>query len=48
MSCMFFQTSIEFRPTLLAQRQDACNKGRVRRAEIFDQFIDGLENTEAS
>ena len=47
-SCTFFQTSIEFRPTLLAQRQDACNKGQVRRAEIFDQLITGLEDTEAS
>ncbi len=47
-SCTFFQTSIEFRPTLIAQRQDACNKGQVRRAEIFDQLITGLENTEAS
>ena len=43
-SCTFFQTSIEFRPTLLAQRQDACNKGQVRRAEIYDQLITGLEH----
>ncbi len=28
--------AIEFRPTLLAQRADACAKGQARRAEIFD------------
>jgi transposase InsO family protein len=44
----FFQTSIEFRPTLLAQREDACVKGQTRRAEIFHQLITGLETTEAS
>ncbi len=31
-SCTFFQTTIEFRPTLLAQRDDACAKGQTRRS----------------
>lgn len=47
-SCTFFQTTIEFRPTLLAQRADACAKGQTRRAEIFDKIITGLDDTEAS
>lgn len=47
-SCTFFQTTIEFRPTLLAQRADACTKGQTRRAEIFEQLITRLDTTEAS
>ena len=47
-SCTFFQTTIEFRPTLLAQRADACAKGQTRRAEIYDNLITGLDTTEAS
>lgn len=47
-SCTFFQTTIEFRPTLLAQRADACTKGQTRRAEIFQELITGLDSTEAS
>lgn len=49
-SCTFFQTTIEFRPALLAQRDDACAKGQTRRAAIYDQLITGLDTdtTEAS
>jgi site-specific recombinase XerD len=49
-SCTFFQTTIAFRPALLAQRADACAKGQTRRAAIYDQLITGLETdtTEAS
>jgi hypothetical protein len=47
-SCTFFQTTIEFRPTLLAQREDACAKGQVRRAQIYDELITGLDKPEAS
>ena len=47
-SCTFFQTTIEFRPTLLAQRDDACAKGQIRRAQIYDGLITGLDTTEAS
>jgi site-specific recombinase XerD len=47
-SCTFFQTTIEFRPTLLAQRADASAKGQTRRAEIYDTLITGLDSTEAS
>ncbi|OLT22611.1 hypothetical protein BJF81_00165 [Ornithinimicrobium sp. CNJ-824] len=47
-SCTFFQTTIEFRPTLLAQRDDACAKGQVARARIYDNLLEGLGNHEAS
>jgi hypothetical protein len=47
-SCTFFQTTIEFRPTLLAQRDDACAKGQTRRTEIYDNLITSLDTTEAS
>jgi site-specific recombinase XerD len=47
-SCTFFQTTIEFRPTLLAQREDACAKGQTRRAAIYDQLLTGLDNDAAS
>ena len=47
-SCTFFATTIEFRPTILAQREDACAKGQVRRAQIYDELITGLDTTEAS
>lgn len=47
-SCTFFQTTIEFRPTLLAQRDDACAKGQTRRAAIYDQLLTGLDTHEAS
>ena len=35
-SCTFFVTTIEFRPTLQAQRDDADRKGQVGRQKIFD------------
>jgi len=47
-SCTFFQTTIEFRPTLMAQRDDACAKGQTRRATTYDNLIAGLDSTEAS
>ncbi len=39
-TCTFFQTSIEFRPTLLAQHDDAVAKGQTHRAELFTHLID--------
>jgi len=47
-SCTFFQTTIEFRPTLLGQRDDACAKGQIRRAEIYDNLLTDLDTHEAS
>ena len=36
------------RPTLLAQRDDACAKGQIRRAEIYDNLLTGLDTHAAS
>ncbi len=47
-SCSFFQTSIEFRPTLQAQHEDASVKGQDHRAELFGQLLTDLKNGEAS
>lgn len=47
-SCSFFVTTIEFRPTLQAQRDDAATKGQVGRQKIFDNLLNRLENTTAS
>ncbi len=46
-SCTFFQTTIEFRPTLQRQRDDAAAKGQVGRQRVFDGLLDRL-GTEAS
>jgi integrase len=46
-SCTFFQTTIEFRPTLERQRDDAAAKGQVGRQKIFDGILDRLD-TQAS
>jgi integrase len=46
-SCSFFVTTIEFRPTLEAQRDDAERRGQIGRQKIFDGLIGRLD-TEAS
>jgi integrase len=47
-TCSFFQTSIEFRPTLQAQHDDAASKGQDHRATLFGQLLTGLAKGEAS
>jgi hypothetical protein len=47
-TCSFFQTSIEFRPTLQAQHDDATAKGQTHRAELFNRLLTGLTEGEAS
>ncbi len=42
--CTFLLTTIEFRPTLQAQRDDAHNKGQVARQNIFDGLLQRLDN----
>jgi site-specific recombinase XerD len=47
-SCTFFVTTLEFRPTLQRQRDDAATKGQVGRQRIFDGLLarlDGLDET---
>jgi GGDEF domain-containing protein len=45
--CTFFVATIEFRPTLQAQRDDAARRGQVARKKIFDGLLDRL-GTQAS
>jgi hypothetical protein len=47
-TCTFFQTSIEFRPTLQAQHDDAAAKGQDHRADLFGQLLTDLTEGEAS
>ncbi len=42
-SCTFFQTTIEFRPTLERQRDDAQAKGQVGRQRVFDGLLARLK-----
>jgi integrase len=41
-SCTFFQTTIEFRPILEQQRDDAAAKGQAGREKIFDGLLSRL------
>ena len=43
--CTFFMTTIEFRPTLQAQRDDACIKGQHARQAIFASLLERLDDT---
>jgi hypothetical protein len=42
-SSTFFQTTIEFLPTLERQRDDAAAKGHVGRQRIFDGLLARLQ-----
>jgi integrase len=42
-SCVYFQTTLEFRPTLKRQRDDAADKGQVARVKIFDGLLGRLD-----
>ena len=46
-SCTFFQTTIEFRPTLQRQRDDAAGKGQLGRQKIFDGLLGRLDDQQA-
>ena len=43
-SCSFFITTVEFRPTLQRQRDDAERKGQVGRQKIFDGLLSNLDS----
>lgn len=43
-SCTYFQTTLEFRPTLQRQRDDAADKGQVARLKIFDGLLERLDS----
>src|SRR5438270_393652 len=42
-SCTFFVTTVEFKPTLQRQRDDAASKGQVGRQRIFDGLLSRLD-----
>jgi integrase len=42
-SCVYFQTTLDFRPTLQRQRDDAAEKGQVARLQIFDGLLERLD-----
>jgi integrase len=43
-SCACFVTTIEFKPTLIQQRDDAQAKGQIARQKVFDGLINHLNN----
>jgi site-specific recombinase XerD len=43
-TCTFFQTSIEFRPTLQRQRDHAAQHDQTHRAELFNQLITRVDD----
>jgi hypothetical protein len=47
-NCTFFQTSIQFRPTLQAQHDDAAKKGQQHRADLFSRLLTNLNDSQAS
>ncbi len=47
-TCTFFQTSIEFRPTIQAQHDDAAIKGQDHRADLFTNLLNKIDGSAAS
>jgi hypothetical protein len=47
-TCSNFQTSIEFRPTLQAQHDDALAKDQTHRAGLFRSLITHIDQDQAS
>jgi site-specific recombinase XerD len=42
-TCTFFQTSIEFRPTLQRQRDHAADHNQTHRADLFDRLLSSID-----
>jgi site-specific recombinase XerD len=47
-TCSYFQTSIEFRPTLQAQHDHAAAHDQTGRQQLFAQLLNHIENNRAS
>ena len=47
-TCTFFATSLEFRPTLQAQHDDAATKNQTGRAALFTRLLTQLDHGQAS
>ncbi len=46
-TCSYFQTSVEFRPTLQRQRDHAREHGQTERAALFDRLLDRVDENGA-
>jgi hypothetical protein len=42
-TCTFFQTSIEFRPTLQRQHDHAAHHNQPHRADLFDHLLTNID-----
>ena len=47
-TCTYFQPTIEFRPVLTRQRDDAATKGQTGRQHLFDDLLNRLDESHAS
>jgi hypothetical protein len=47
-NCVYFQTTIGFRPTLQAQHDDAKTKNQPERQQLFNALLNRIDNTAAS
>lgn len=47
-NCVFFQTTIAFRPTLQAQHDDALNKDQYQRVKLFGRLLTQVDQDAAS
>jgi site-specific recombinase XerD len=42
-TCSYFQTAVEFKPTLVRQRDHAAERGQAERAALFDSLIERVD-----
>ena len=42
-TCGYFQTSVEFKPTLLRQRDQAASHGQPERAALFEGLVQRVD-----
>ena len=47
-TCTYFQTTIEFRPTIAAQHDHAAAHGQTSRQELFARLIHKIDTNQAS
>jgi hypothetical protein len=44
-TCGYFQTSVEFKPTLVRQRDHAASRGQPERAALFEGLVQRVDGT---
>jgi hypothetical protein len=42
-TCSYSQTNVEFKPTLVRQREHAASHGQTERAALFESLIDRVD-----